>query len=74
MKKFISKYNVTADGISANVVIREEPCEFVYVYDLIVPAVKKSTRAYMDTIKNQLIEEITIHPSDILDQKEFNSM
>jgi flagellar protein FlaI len=69
--KLIDKYQVIADDITADISVREEPSEFVYVYDLDIPKIKESTRAYLDSIKNKLISEIPMLSSDILDPKSF---
>ena len=69
--KLIDKYQVIADDITADISIREEPSEFVYVYDLDIPKIKESTRAYLDSIKNKLIAAIPMLPSDVLDPKSF---
>ncbi|MBI4021543.1 MAG: CpaF family protein [Candidatus Aenigmarchaeota archaeon] len=68
------KYVVTADGIAADVNIGFAPGEFVPIYRVRYPKIEIATRAILEAIREKLISEIDIRPSQTLVPEEIEAM
>lgn len=67
MEKIIEDYAVKADDVSAKVEIRQSSAEFVPTYNVVMPEIEKGTVALLDKIKDNLITQIPIKSTEILD-------
>lgn len=68
MKKIIESYSIKSEGFTVSVNIISES-GLTKKYELIVPEIKDPTRALLDEVKHDLITEIKISTSEILDIK-----
>ena len=69
----VEKYPVEADGVKAEVKIQIDD-ENVKRYNLITPKISKPTSVLLTTIRTDLITEVKVSASEILDPKVINSL
>lgn len=72
-KKLIEEYDVIADNVKVRVKITKIPL-LGFSYELIIPQIKEGTEALMDEIKKELVTEVTVSTSEILDPKVVESL
>ena len=62
------KYQVEADGVKVDVTIKKGK-GVITVYNIDVPDLSKPTLALVDEIRHQLITEVKVSATEILDPK-----
>ena len=62
----LSKYTVSADGISAAVSITKEPYKQTQ-YSIEIPHPLPATAAYMDNIKGEMLSQVRLTTQEVLD-------
>jgi len=67
-------YITTADGVPAKVTIYWNPKEFVPIYKLEYPTVEVATQAVLDSIREHLITDMDMQPSQVLDPKDMSTL
>ena len=71
MIKKIESYKLEADRIPVTVNIYHDPKEFVPVYELDFPRLEPATKAALDTIREKMLTEIIIDPTEVIDPREY---
>ena len=69
MADIIDSYDIQSDNVPGKVTILKRPEEYTPFYEVKFPSVEPGTRAVLDSIKEKLIEIVTIDVSEILDTK-----
>jgi archaeal flagellar protein FlaI len=68
-----SEYTLEADGVKAKVIIQKEK-DKGFVYGLHIPQVTKPTQALLNQVREELIQEVKVSASEILDPKIIGSL
>lgn len=67
VKKVINTYNVESNKVVARVNILEKEGEIALIYKLDIPEVREATQAVLEEVRNELVKEITLTTTEILD-------
>lgn len=62
-------YRIEVDNVKATVRIILKPEEYVPIYDVEYPKMQEATSIVIDTIREELIEKVSISPREILNTK-----
>ncbi|HJW96590.1 MAG TPA: ATPase, T2SS/T4P/T4SS family [archaeon] len=73
-KQMIESYEMVVDNVPATIKIIHMSTEFVPIYELIFPQVEIATRAVLDSIREDLINELKIEPEEIMSAKELQQL
>ncbi len=73
-KKILSKYVLGLKHHKVNVVIEKNPEEFVPRYKLNIPELEPATLAFLEDVRDKLIEKIPIKLEDIRDPDSFKDL
>jgi len=74
IKDVFEKYFVTSDKVRMEVEIGRSPEEFVPIYFLKIPKLEKGTLILLEDIKNDVISEMPIKVSEMLDPKTLKKL
>jgi flagellar protein FlaI len=69
MKKFekLEEYYIESEKIGAKIEILREENEISLKYNLIIPVIEKATAALLDDVRSELVKEVNLTVSEILD-------
>ncbi len=70
----IEAYDMLVDEVPATVRIMHDRAEFVPIYQLVFPEVETATMAVLDSIREDLINELKIEPEEIMSAKELQQL
>ncbi len=70
----IQRYDVVADGVPAKVKIEKTEHSFVPLYNISFPKIEPATKAVLDEIRERLITEMDITPSEVLTPEGMNEL
>ncbi|MEM5792968.1 MAG: type II/IV secretion system ATPase subunit [Candidatus Aenigmatarchaeota archaeon] len=73
-EKILDQYELKVDKVIGEVKIIKKKEEFVPIYYLKLPQIEKGTSILMEQIKENLISEMKLSVSDILDPKKMNEI
>ncbi|MBI5355255.1 MAG: hypothetical protein HZB68_02250, partial [Candidatus Aenigmarchaeota archaeon] len=62
-------YRIEIDNVKATVRIILKPEEYVPIYDVEYPKMQEATSVVIDTIREELIEKVSVSPREILNSK-----
>ncbi|MBU0898414.1 MAG: Flp pilus assembly complex ATPase component TadA [Nanoarchaeota archaeon] len=68
------QYKMEVDSVPVTVNIHHKPGEFVPIYDVSFPKLEEATQAALDSIREKMIEELIIEPSEIVDPREYKEL
>ncbi|MFH1445275.1 MAG: ATPase, T2SS/T4P/T4SS family [Nanoarchaeota archaeon] len=74
MKRTLEKYRMVVDDIPVNIRIYEDSAEFVPIYEVTFPQLEEATTAALEKVREKLITEIIIEPSEIIDPREYKQL
>lgn len=72
--KVLDKYHLVIDNVPTDIEIIKTQKEFVPIYNLSFPKVERATRAVLDDIRENMLEDLVIKPVEILDPEEMNKL
>ncbi len=72
--KSLDEYEVTADKVIGKVKIEEDSNEFVPIYKMKIPEIERGTSILLEQIKEEIISEIKISVSELLDPKKIKEV
>jgi flagellar protein FlaI len=71
MKKVIEKYKLVVNNVPADITIYADPeKEYVPIYELIFPIIEPATEAVLDSIREEMVQELEIRPAEVLNPGE----
>ncbi len=73
-KKILSKYILDVEYSKVSVIIERDSEDFVPKYKLNIPELEQATIAFLENIRNELIEKIPIKLEDIRDPDSFKDL
>ncbi len=74
MQKIIENYKLKVDNVEAEVKIIEDSEEFVNIYNLIFPKIEPGTHALLESIREKILEKLSVKPGEILDPKKTEKL
>ena len=70
----VETYELSVDDVLATINIMHDSGEFVPVYQLVFPEIEIATSAVLDSIREELINELKIEPEEIMSAKECKEL
>ena len=72
--KVLDKYKMNVDNVPVSVRIHQKPTDFVPNYEIDFPMLELATQAALDSIREKMITEIIIEPTEVIDPREYQNL
>ncbi len=73
-QRVLDRYWVEADKVRADIVIYEDPEEYVPIYQVTRPVLHKGTKIILDNIKEEVIEMVNLTEKEFIDPKAYETV